>query len=330
MSSALTQCFALLSALCFIPGSRLQAENTPPKPKPAAAQPQRLVSLVLLLNEPRTLDAAGVAHALSQALGAEVPEAAVTAKPPSFVVKTASGQFAINSVSEAYFAESDQLAAELKDPSLASAIRKHRAWLSVDWLEKDERADLRKVYQQIGQTIAQFVRQDTLAIYSPDTDQFHLNDKTLLGHLKSDDPLHDLVPAGLANAETADDQITIDDDDPQLLAAQAEARKSWPELMQAFKARTKDQYFAVKGRILEGDKAEYLWLQVSDIDDTLVHGKLDNDPADLKKVARGADLHIPIADVDDWLYSTGAGKDDIKGGYTLRLFDQLAQARQKN
>jgi hypothetical protein len=41
------------------------------------------------------------------------------------------------------------------------------------------------------------------------------------------------------------------------------------------------------------------------------------------------DLHIPIADVDDWLYSTGAGKD-TQGGYTLRLFDELAQARQKN
>lgn len=329
-SSALIQRFALLSALCFIPGSLLRAEETTAKPKPAEAQQPRLISLVLLLDEPRTLDAGAVAHAISQALGIEVPEDAVSAKPPSFVVNAGSSRFAVNSVDEPYFAESDKLAAELKDPPLAQAIRNNRAWLSVDWLEKDDQADLRKVYQQIGKAISQFVRKDTLAVYSPDTDQFHLNDKTLVGHLKSDDPLHDLVPAGLVNAETADNKVTIDDDDPQLMAAQAEARKSWPEFMQAFKARTKDQYFAVKGRLLEGDKGEYLWLQVSDIDDTLIHGKLDNDPADLKKVTRGADLHIPIADVDDWLYTTGVGNDDTKGGYTLRLFDQLAQAKQKN
>ena len=84
-------------------------------------------------------------------------------------------------------------------------------------------------------------------------------------------------------------------------------------VLQAFKERNKDQYFAVKGRILEGDKGEYLWLQVSDIDDKLVHGKLDNDPATLKKVARGADLHIPIDEVDDWLYSIASAKGENSG-----------------
>ena len=327
--SPLIQRFAMTIALCFLHASLLRAEETTAKPQSAEAQQPRLVSLVLLLSEPRTLDAGGVAHAISQALGAELTEDAVSAKPPSFVVKVGSSRFAVNSVNEPYFAESEKLAAELKDPHLAQAIRKNRAWLSVDWLDKDDQADLRKVYQQIGKTIVQFVREDTLAVYSPDTDQFHLNDKTLAGHLKSDDPLHDLVPAGLVNAETGDNEITIDDNDPQLMAAQAEAKKSWPEFMTAFKQRGKDQYFGVKGRILEGDNAEYLWLQVTDIDDTLIHGKLDNDPTDLKKIARGADLHIPIADVDDWLYSTGTGKEDFKGGYTLRLFDQLAQDGQK-
>jgi uncharacterized protein YegJ (DUF2314 family) len=116
-----------------------------------------------------------------------------------------------------------------------------------------------------------------------------------------------------------------------IIAAQAQAKANWPEFIAAFKARTKDQYFAVKGRILEGDKGEYLWLQVTDIDDTLVHGRIDNDPADLKKVTRGADIHIPITDVDDWLYETGeAGAQSTKGGYTLRVFDEIAQAKPQN
>ena len=334
-SSALILRFTLIAALGFIPCPVLLAEDAPLKPKPAKPQAAeasspRLVSLVLLLSEARTLDAAAVAHAVSHAGGGEVPEDAVIAKSPSFVVKTASGRFAISTMGEPYFTDCDKLAAELKDHTLADAIRKHRAWLSVDWIDKDEKADLRKVYQQVGQIIGQLVKKDTLAVYSPDTDQFHINDGTLLGHLKSDDPLQDLAPAGVAGAE--DGKVTISSDDPKLIAAQDEAEAHWPEFLAAFKARTKGQYFAVKGRLQEGDKGEYLWIQVSDIDDELVHGKLDNDPTALKKVARGADLHVAIADVDDWLYSVapaggkGSGKEDIKGGYTLRVFDEIEKA----
>ena len=323
---------ALATAFGTLPGPLVLAADAPVKAEATKlavtpADSPRLISLVLLLTEHRTIDAAAVAHAVSKAVTTDVPEEAIIAKPPSFVVKTANGRFAINSVNEPYFADSNNLAAELKSPALADAVRNHHAWLSVDWLEKDDKADLRKIYQQIGHTIAQLVRKDTLAIYSPDTDQFHLNDSTLVGHLMSDDPLHELVPASLGVA--ADGKIIIGDDDPKLMAAQAEAKKHWPEFLAAFKVRTKDQYFGVKGRIQEGDQSEYLWLQVTDIDDTLVHGKLDNDPSDLKKVTLGADLHIPIADVDDWLYSSGKGKADVKGGYTLRLFDEIVQAQPK-
>lgn len=195
--------------------------------------------------------------------------------------------------------------------------------------KNDAKANLRVIYQRISQIIVQLVRKDTLAIYSPDTDQFHLNDATLIGHLKSPDPLQDLVPAGLAGAEASGNTVTINDDGPQLLVAQAETRKNWPAFIQAFKIRGKDQYFAVKGCIIEREAREYLWLQINEIDDTQVHGRLVSDPETLTKAKHGAALHIPIADVDDWLYSTGKGKG-TRGGYTLRLFDELARTRQKN
>lgn len=312
-------------------GTVLMAAETAEQPQAQEAEPQRLISLVLLLGEPRNMDADAVAQAVSKAIGSEVRNADVVARPPSFIVKTGASRFAIQNVGEPYFKESEKLAAELKDPALATAIRQHRAWLSVDWIEKDDNADLRKVYQQIGLVLTQFIDKDTLAVYCPDTDQFHISDETLLGHLKGEDPLQELYPAGVDSA--ADSQITISSDDPQLLAAQDEAEAGWPGFVQAFKDRKKDQYFAVKGRIVEGDKSEYLWLQVSDIDDKEIHGTIDNDPAALKKVAIGADLHIPIAEVDDWLYSITANKDgspdkeEIKGGFTLRLFEQLAKAK---
>ena len=209
--------FALLMTFSLFCGATLPAAEAP-----AAAPPHRLISLVMLLSEPRVLDSAAVAHAVSNAMRTEVPESAISPGPPSFVVKTTSGRFAINSVNQPYFADSGKLAAELKDTSLSNAIRQHQAWLSVDWLEKDDQADLRKVYQHISQIIVHLMRKDTLAVYSPDTDQFHLNDETLLGHLNSPDPLQALMPTGV---KTAGITITISDDDPQLIQAQAEAKK---------------------------------------------------------------------------------------------------------
>ena len=80
---------------------------------------------------------------------------------------------------------------------------------------------------------------------------------------------------------------------------------------------------------MEGENSEFMWLQVTKIDDKLIHGLLDNNPVALKEAKHGTDVHISIDDVDDWLYSTGPGKEDVKGGYTLRVFDELAQAEPK-
>lgn len=312
--------FALLSAFGLLSVAAFSAPDVP-----VVTPPHRMISLVLLLSEPRSLDTTAVAQALSLGWGTKVPESTISASPPSFVVKSATGSYAINIVDKPYFNDSSKLADEVKDPALAGAIRAHRAWLSVDWLGNEDTADLRVVYQHISQVIVQLVGKDTLAVYCPDTDQFHINDATLIEHLNSPDPLQSLIPAGVAGTTAAADTFSISDDDPRLLAAQTEARKNWPEFMQAYQARGKDQYFAVKGRILEGDNGEYVWLQVTSIDDKLIHGKLDSDPETLKKVKRGADLHIPVAEVDDWLYSTG--KSESHGGYTLRLFETLAQTK---
>ncbi|MES2595783.1 MAG: DUF2314 domain-containing protein [Verrucomicrobiota bacterium] len=304
----------------------LYAEDAPVKPHIAEETAPRMVSLVLLLSEPRTIDATSTAKAVSKAWKSEVPESAVSTMDSILVVKGSAGRFAINSAAKPYFAESDKLAEELKDPALVEAVQKHRAWLSVDWLEKNDQADLQVVYQQLGKVIAQFVNKETLAIYSPDTDQFHLNDSELIAHLQSDDPLEGLSDAD----ETASPRtVSIPDDDPRLMAARAEAKKNWPEFLKAFKARSKDQYFSVKGPLVEGENSEFLWLKVIDIDDKLVHGVLDNDPVALTKTKHGADVHIEVSDVDDWLYGTDTGKDDVKGGYTLRLFDDLAKASPK-
>lgn len=304
----------------------LHAADKPAVTKTTEDQPPRLISLVLLLSEPRTFDATSVAKTATQAWKTEVPANAVSTVDNMFVVKGSSGRFSIVSQDKPYFPESDKLAAEIKDPALAEGIRNHRAWLSVDWLETNDKADLRSVYQQIGKIIAQLVSKETLAIYSPDTDQFHPNDSELVAHLQSDDPLEGLSDVD----ETATSRtVSIADDDPRLMEARAEAKKKWPEFLKAFQARSKDQSFSVKGPINEGENSEFMWLHVTEIDDKLVHGLLDNNPVALKEAKHGADIHIPVAEVDDWIYSTGPGKDNVKGGFTLRVLDELAVAEPK-
>jgi len=56
-----------------------------------------------------------------------------------------------------------------------------------------------------------------------------------------------------------------------LKAVEAEALKGWPEFVKAFREKSGTE-FVVKGRISEGDNAEYMWLSVTSIDGEKVHG----------------------------------------------------------
>ncbi len=91
--------------------------------------------------------------------------------------------------------------------------------------------------------------------------------------------------------------------------------------MHAFRDKAGSE-FAVKGRIVEGDDAEYMWLTVDAIDETKVHGRLDNEPATLTKLKMGQDLHITLADVDDWIY-LNSEKQPV-GGFTRKVLSQAA------
>lgn len=291
------------------------------------AQPkkeERLISLVLLLREPRTLDEHSLANTVSTAVGIphghdESASSFVVAKPPYYLIKLASGRFVVNTIAEPYFKNTEKLAEGVKDPQLRQAIQAHRAWLAIDWAEKEEPADVKSVYQQLGKMAAALAGPDTLAVYNPDTDGLNVYDAALAESLKGDDPLKRFI-----SASAAPEVISISNDDPRLKAAEAEAKKHWSDFVRAFREK-RGEHFAVKGRISEGENAEYLWLSVTDIDNERVHGTLANAPVDLKGLKLGQDLHIKIDEVDDWLY-LGPDKQP-KGGFTQKVLAEAAKAR---
>ena len=158
-------------------------------------QGERLVSLVLLLSAPRKPTHELIAHAVGEGLGQKVSKDAVVSKPPYHLVTAGADKFVINDIDQPYFEQSAKVADEIKNPNLSRAVRDHRAWISVDWVSADKQTDLRGVYQMIGKMVAHLSGKDTLAVYSPDMDQFALWAPTVRQGLESDDPLAVFEPA---------------------------------------------------------------------------------------------------------------------------------------
>ncbi|CAN5892453.1 hypothetical protein BH11VER1_BH11VER1_01130 [soil metagenome] len=295
-----------------------------PVNKPAADAPrqERLISIVVLLHEPMNISEHTLGKAVSKALGVkhshdETDANFVVSKPPYYLVKLKSGSYVINNMSKPYFDESDKLAEEIKDPELRKAVVGHHAWFSIDWAQKQAPENLQRTYQDVGKIVAELAGQDALAIYSPDLDQLQLYSEGVARDLRSDDPLQ-----AFGDFSSVSDIVSISDDDPLLKAAEAEARKGWPEFMKAFREKSGTE-FVVKGRIVEGDNAEYMWLSVTSIDGEKVHGMLDNKPAIVSNLKMGQDLHIKVEDMDDWLYLDPDKKS--VGGFTIKVLEKTKQ-----
>ena len=169
-----------------------QAQTKPAQTAATADETQkgeRLISLVLLLSAPRKPSHELIAHAVGEGLGTKISTDAVVTKPPYHLVNVGSDKFIINDIGQPYFEKSAQVADEIKNPNLSRAVRDHRAWISVDWVSTEQKVDLRKIYQMIGKMVAHLSGKDTLAVYSPDMDQFALWAPTVRQGLESDDPL---------------------------------------------------------------------------------------------------------------------------------------------
>lgn len=271
----------------------------------------RLISFVVLLKEPRKLDEVTLGATVSKAVGIArdpdtVDKGFMIAKPPHYKVELTSGMYVINNISEPYFENSDKLVKEIDDPELQRAVIANKAWISIDWVGKEEPADLKTAYRDMGKIAAALAQPDALAIYSPEEGQLSVYNESVGTAMKGDDPL--MIFDG-----ASDHTVSVSDNDPRMKEAQQKARKAWPEFARAYQAKAGTN-FAVIGRIVEGDDSEYMWLSVTSIDKNNVHGTLDNAPVALTKLKIGQDLHVNINEVDDWIY---IGTDNVPvGGFT--------------
>lgn len=133
-------------------------------------------------------------------------------------------------------------------------------------------------------------------------------DVDVISALRSEQPLDEIQEWGEPPV------VLIEDDDPRLKAAVADARRRWPEFVKAFEQRQPSQTFAVKALFRDGEQGEWMWVDVWRIKDEMIEGKLGNKPASVHNVRESDQVTVKASEIGDWLYQDG---ERLVGGFSL-------------
>ncbi len=306
-------CFAWFTVALFMERPRRAKDDRP------------LISLVLLLRESRNMDA----HSLSQRLGIAWGVPVETAKEkdvskeanvanktyvvgdsPIFMIGHAGGFYLVNNFDRPYFEEPDKAAEDCPDQRLKKVIREHRAWLSVDLLRVGKLPDRTTAYRQISHLVAELAGDDCLAVFCPESGHLNMFDLSLVDELRSENPLE------VFQKITQLPVIEVADEDPEMIAAVAEARRRWPEFVTAFAGRQPEQSFAIKAPITRRGNTEFIWISVDRLEKDQIHGRLDNDPVNLGTLKSGDTVTIPLKELNDWVFNQG---EEVTGLFTTKI-----------
>jgi uncharacterized protein YegJ (DUF2314 family) len=270
-----------------------------------------LVSLVLLLRQPRQPSEATVHAAAERAFGVKFgrdPSAGDfvdTLQKNMFPVGIRGSRLGVIYSSAKYFDNNPAAAARFSDPALRDAVNNHQGWVSVDWFGPLDPGDRPKAYQQIGRLLAELAGDDCLAVFSTERGQLRIYDGQSKKLMRGRSPIDAFVD---------DVPVTVGDNDPKLNAGMAEARRRWPEFVAAFGGRKPNDHFSAKARFIDGDHVEYMWMTVTSISGDSVRGTLDNEPSIVNNVKYGQPTSFRLTDLNDWLYKDATG---MHGGFTI-------------
>jgi uncharacterized protein YegJ (DUF2314 family) len=272
-----------------------------------------LNSFVLLLREPRTLDAAALEVVAGKALGVEFGSgnegaAFVMGESGHLVLLIGDQAFGVNGLPHPYFDQPEHVAGTIRDERACRAVREHTGWLSVDLMGDAVGASLDHAYRIMGHLTAGLAGRDTLAIYAPATGQLRFYDARLDAALRSDDPLEEFTRPLVVPISR------VEPGDPRMQEAVEEAGRRWPEFRTAFQRRRRDQSFAVKAPVGLGDHAEWMWIEVTALEGDQIVGTLAHDPRESTTGQAGDPAWVALAELKDWIYTDG---ERVLGGFTV-------------
>lgn len=291
------------------------------------------LSLVLLFREPIYLEAEMLAEMASRAWDAEVTAAApeddesatesvseesfVAGDAPHFICTHWPGFFTINNFDEPYFEDIDEVADEVPEMRVRAAVEQHRAWASVDlvhWFGDEGEDGRRDAYRLIARLLAEIADDNCLAVIDPGASAIFAYDPETEQKLRSDDPLESLREWYYAPI------LAVEPDDPEMQAAVAEARRRWPDFVSAFEKR--DLYdhspFMIKAPFTDGTHTEFMWVQVTGMENQIVYGTLENTPANVSAVEEGDIVRVKVGEINDWLCTI---EGDMAGAFTMKVLN---------
>ncbi len=170
-----------------------------------------MISMVLLLKEPRYLEARILAQIVSSAWGGEyefrdTPEAPDPGTPnegssrlvagasPLYAIFAPDGFYVLHNRAEPYFEDAEMAAAGAGEARTQKAIQEHLAWLSVDCVSGvSNKIERHEIYTRIARLIAELAGPDVLAILRPETGQINVWNEELEDTLRSPEAMEVLA-----------------------------------------------------------------------------------------------------------------------------------------
>jgi uncharacterized protein YegJ (DUF2314 family) len=299
---------------------------------PADASSRPMISLVLLLARPRYLEAPVLAEALKDAwnldfkVGGEEEEPAdesagpfVLGESPIFMVGTGDAMFLIHNHAVPYFNDIEELLDKIPELRRRKIVADHQAWLSVDCMWTSDGIEEGQ-YSRIATALAALADDSVLGLFQPETHWLTPWDADLEDRLRKGENLEELFR--INNVPV----VQISDDDPRMKAAVAEARRRWPEFVDAFQARLPGGNYAVKAAVTREGNTEFIWLEVIGLEPDYIHGTLANDPVDLGGLKLGDQVEVPLSDLNDWTFSHRQGEEPA-GLFTVKVLTEAWKQR---
>lgn len=116
--------------------------------------------------------------------------------------------------------------------------------------------------------------------------------------------------------------VQLGGDDAGIVAAAAEAKRSWPEFVAAFNEHRPGRLCAVKYAVpIKGGGAEHIWIMVTALGSGTISGTLANDPVEDIGLKFGGAVTILTGDVEDWLFTDG---QSMTGGVSISTLQNAA------
>ncbi len=81
----------------------------------------------------------------------------------------------------------------------------------------------------------------------------------------------------------------------------------------------------MKSPITQGENTEFIWIEVTAIENDTIYGTLANDPMDLGPLRLGSRVRTSRSELNDWMYFDA--EDQMQGGFTVKVVDAISRER---